>query len=79
MRTSAELINSNPDKLTLSNRLAHCHNHTTEDAIIGWARDMADNSPDQWKTSLEQSPAVQREDTMIHGQRATWAKWLGNK
>lgn len=77
MRTSAELINNNPDKLTLSNHSAHPYNHTTEDAIIGWARDMTDNSLDRSKTLLEQSPAVRREDTMIHGQRATWTEWLG--
>ena len=77
MRTSAELINNNLDKLSLSDHSARPHNHTTEEAITGRARDMTDSSLDHWKALLDQSPAAQGEDTMIHGQRATWTEWLG--
>lgn len=76
-RTSAELINNNLDKLSLSDHSAHPHNHTVEEAIIDRARDMTDSSLDQWKPLLDRSPAAWGEDTMIHGQRATWTEWLG--
>lgn len=76
-RTSAELINNNLDKLSLSDHSACPHNHTTEEAVTGWARDMTDSSLDHWKALLDQSPTARGEDTMIHGQRATWTEWLG--
>lgn len=77
MRTSAELINNNLDKLSLPDRSARPHNHTTEDwTITGWARDMTGSSPDQWKALLDRRPAAWGEDTMIHGQRATWKEWF---
>lgn len=77
MRTSAELINNNLDKLSLSDHSARPHNHTTEEVITGRARDMTDSSLDHWKALLDQSPAAQGEDAMIHSQRATWTEWLG--
>lgn len=62
MRTSAELINNNLDKLSLSDHSVRPHNHTTEEAIRDRAKDMTGSSLDQWKALLDRSPAALGED-----------------
>lgn len=66
MRTSAELINNNLDKLSVSDHSARPpHSHITEEAITDQAKDMTDSSLDQWKVllQLDRSPAALGEDS----------------